>query len=445
MGRLAQRITASAGSTAPPGASSITRPLSWISNFFGSSTASGARVTPETALRAITAWRCVSLLSWLMAYLPLKVMRARKDGGAEVDRGHSNYRLLAQRPNDWQTSFQRRQYAGLCLCTRGNSYDVIERDASGNILSLIPQGPDNVTVYVDSEGYPVYRIVAYPSGKVLWFTRFEVHHNWLVSGNGYTGLSPVEMCREGIGFGLAMQEYASRVLAGGGLLTGTIELPPGMPPETEAELRTSWKERHEGLSNIGKVAVLKGGAKFTPIGLKMTDAQWIDAMNLNIEQTCSIWGVPPALAGHTAPSSSWGTGEIARYMGFLATTFDPMLIATEQAMQRDLFLPEEFDVVWPQYVRAALLRTDLLTRYRSYAIGRQWGWLTVNKILEFEDMNPVGDEGNVLLDPVNMTRIPIDPTALLDAGSNGGNGEAALGPEVREFLQRALVGARGGA
>jgi HK97 family phage portal protein len=265
-----------------------------------------------------------------------------------------------------------------------------------------------------------------------------------MSGNGYTGMSPVEMCREAIGFGLASEEWGARILAGGGMVSGTLEIPPSIGPEAEAQIKESWRDTHAGsVSNVGKVAILKQGVKFTPIGLKSTDAQWIESRHLSIEEVCRIWGVPPALAGHTAPASSWGTGEIARYMGFLALTVDPMLVADEQAMQRDLFLPEEFDIVYPQYNRAALLRTDLLTRYRSYAIGRQWGWLTVNKVLNWEDDNPVGPEGDVLLDPTNMVRIPVDPTALLGPGGGGdGQPTAELTPEVRAFLERALTGGR---
>lgn len=443
MGRLARRITAATGNVLA--STPLSGSGSWLVSLLGGGrTASGTQVDADTAMRMTAAWRCVNLLSWLHAYLPLKVMKALDQGGATENRTHPNYRLLAQRPNDWQTSFQRRQFAAQCLLTRGESIEIIERGPTGEILSLIPQHNDYVQVWVDGDGLPVYRVTAYPSGEVRWFSRFEIHHHWLVSGNGYTGMSPVETCREAIGFGLASEEYGARVLAGGGMISGTLEIPPGINAEQEGEIKKSWKETHgNSVSNVGKVAILKQGVKFTPIGLKSTDAQWIESRHLSIEEVCRIWGVPPALAGHTAPASSWGAGEIARQQGFLALTVDPMLVAWEQAMQRDLFLPDEFDVVFPQFNRAALLRTDLLTQYRAFAIGRQWGWLTVNKILSLLDMPGIGEDGDVLLDPVNMTRIPIDPTAMLDAGGNGdGQGEGGLHPQVRAFLERALSGGR---
>jgi HK97 family phage portal protein len=443
VGNLARRITAAAVN--PNGTTSISSPASWlIEALGGTKTPSGIKVNVDKALSLTTAWRCITLLSFLRATLPRKVMRARAGGGADVARDHPNHRLLSQSPNSWQTSFEQRDFEGRSLFGWGNAYDVLERDRTGRILSMIPIHPERVTVYVDSGGNPVYQVRLYPSEQTQWYSRYEMYHLKLNTGNGYTGLSPVEACRDSIAVSLGLQEFVGRTLAGGGLIAGVLELPPGITPEVEKQIKESWKDSHGSVENIGKVAALKQGTKFTPIGMKLTDAQTLDLLGLGMVQTCQIWGVPPALAGYTSPTSSWGAGEIARYMGFLALTVNPILVADEQALFRDMFRPEEFEVVWPAYNRGALLDTDLLTRYRAYAIGRQWGWLTVNRILSKEDENPVGAEGDVLLDPTNMARIPIDPTSSLDGP---GNGAASFGddPRVRAFLQQALTGGAMGA
>jgi hypothetical protein len=48
------------------------------------------------------------------------------------------------------------------------------------------------------------------------------------------------------------------------------------------------------------------------------------------------------------------------------------------------------------------MRGDILSRYRAYAIGRQWGWLSVNAILNRENENEIGPEGDQYLVPMNM-------------------------------------------
>jgi hypothetical protein len=47
------------------------------------------------------------------------------------------------------------------------------------------------------------------------------------------------------------------------------------------------------------------------------------------------------------------------------------------------------------------------SRYESYAIGRNWGVLSVNEVREVEDMNRLpGDQGDQYLVPLNM--VPAD-------------------------------------
>ena len=444
MGELARRITAATVDS--HGLTSLAAPASWLINAMGGSlTVSGTHVTPDTAMRVSTIWRCVELLSWLRAYLPLKVLRAREGGGAEIYRQHPHHRLLAQQPNAWQTSFQWRQFGALCELLRGNQYNVLDWGEDGYLRAIKPIHPDRVQVYVDQDGLPVYQVREYPSGRVVWLSRYEMHHKWTLSSNGYTGLSPIEQNRETIGLALGAEEYGARLMSNGGHVSGVLTVPSTLTDEAKKAARTSWEEAHRGLGNAHKVAVLPSDVKFDSISMSSRDAQWIEMRKFSVEEICRIYGVPPELAQHTSPVTSWGTGVEQRFMAFMATKIDPMLVADEQAMQRDLFTPDEFDNVWPAYNRAALLRTDLLTRYQAYAIGRQWGWLSVNRILEKEDENPVGPQGDVLLDPMNMQRIYIDPSALLSRPGGNGQGDPAVAQQVAAFLQRALTDATPGA
>ena len=50
-----------------------------------------------------------------------------------------------------------------------------------------------------------------------------------------------------------------------------------------------------------------------------------------------------------------------------------------------------------------LLRSDIETRYKSYALARNWGFLSTNEIRAKENMNSLGAKGDVYLQPLNMT------------------------------------------
>jgi len=56
------------------------------------------------------------------------------------------------------------------------------------------------------------------------------------------------------------------------------------------------------------------------------------------------------------------------------------------------------------------VRANIEARNRSYALGRQWGWLSVNDIRRLEDMPPIGPEGDIYLQPMNMEPAGEEPS-----------------------------------
>ncbi|CAK7067184.1 MAG: hypothetical protein CITR_02981 [Citrobacter freundii] len=68
---------------------------------------------------------------------------------------------------------------------------------------------------------------------------------------------------------------------------------------------------------------------------------------------------------------------------------------------RDLLLPSERGDLYFEFNVSGLLRGDQKSRYESYALGRQWGWLSVNDIRRMENLPPIAG-GDKYLTPLNM-------------------------------------------
>lgn len=66
-------------------------------------TASGARVSADSAMRLAAVYACVRILSETMASLPVVMYRARADGGKEVVTNHWLHRLLHAGRTDTRT------------------------------------------------------------------------------------------------------------------------------------------------------------------------------------------------------------------------------------------------------------------------------------------------------------------------------------------------------
>lgn len=70
-------------------------------------------------------------------------------------------------------------------------------------------------------------------------------------------------------------------------------------------------------------------------------------------------------------------------------------------MMRDLLLADERNEYYIEFNISGLLRGDQKSRYEAYAIGRNWGWLSVNDIRRLENMPPIVG-GDRYLTPLNM-------------------------------------------
>ena len=456
MGKLAQRLVASAPGVADEGhwtsISGTPRSLGrWLVNLLSEApSATGRKLTASDVVTLPIVYRGIMLLATLPAFLPLKVLKSREGGtGADPYRDHYAYPLLYHAPNPWQTSFQWRVAMGMSAHFRGTGYSALIWNRDGTLDRIHWLHPDRVEVYLDGDGYPVYRVWMSPAktnpDDAVWLSRFEMHTLWFETLNGYTGCTAIEVCRESGALAIAQREIAERLMSNGAKPSGILSLPAGMDSEAKAAAKLSWEEAHKGYGKAGRTAVLPIDHKYTPLSFTMEDAQWIEATKLSREDWASALGIQPDFLSISAGAMGGVTGVEQRKMMLMATRLDPILVAWEQAIQRDILSPDDLDVAYPRFNRNALLRTDLLTRYRVYAIARMWGLKNADQCRALEDENPIGGEaGETYLNPQNMDRLGYDPsgdpTAYLDGPA--GSADAGDAPELEAFaplLERALT------
>jgi HK97 family phage portal protein len=142
--------------------------------------------------------------------------------------------------------------------------------------------------------------------------------------------------------------------------------------------------------------VLDGGTKYNPISVPLQQLEYIAQQKFSVEQIARIYGVPPHMIG-AADKPTYASVE-QQALEFSQYTQQPIVIGLEETIQTRLLEAPYFY----RFNLSAFARADIGTRYRAYATGRQWGWLSVNDIRESEDMNRIGPEGDVYLQPLNM-------------------------------------------
>ncbi|UEP31290.1 MULTISPECIES: phage portal protein [unclassified Burkholderia] len=370
----------------------------WVSALLGSSRSdAGQVVTPASALSLTVLQNCVTLLSESIAQLPIELYeRSGDDRKPAID--HPLYSILKYAPNPWQTPFEYQEQSQVAVGLRGNSYSFIDRDQDGVIQGLYPLDNESVTVMKGSDLMPVYRV--HGSDPM---PRRLVHHVRWMSINGYTGLSPVLLHANAIGHAQAIQQYAGKSFMNGTTLSGVIERPkesPALKDQASVDRITDgWNAKFGGSGNAKKVALLQEGMTFRPLSMTNVDAALIDALRLSALDIARIYKIPAHMVNELerATFSNIEHQEIQ----FVIYTLLPWVKRHEQAKTRDLLLPSERKQYFIEYNLAGLLRGDQSSRYAAYAVGRQWGWLSINDIRRLENMPPVKG-GDIYLSPMNM-------------------------------------------
>ena len=390
--------------------------LGWLSSMIGGSTRStaGQMVTPQSAMALPVLQACVSIIAESVAQLPLEVYERQEDGGRKPATTHPAYDLLKYAPNDWQTPFEAREYAQTALGLRGNAYSYIERDGRGRPTALIPLNPGDVQVFKGPDLKPYYAI----EGAAPIPARFIHHVRW-VSLDKYTGLSPIALHANSIGYAQALEEYGGKSFLHGTALSGVLERPKEAPAIKEQSaidaLTGNWQAKFGGAANAGKVALLQEGMTFKALTMNNVDAELIGALKLASADIARIYKMPPPMLGFMEAATYNNVENLQ--IQYVIYTLMPWLRRHEQAMQRDLLLPSERSRFYIEFNIGGLLRGNQQARFAAYAVARQWGWLSVNDIRRLENLPPV-EGGNAYLQPLNMTTAGMPaPDKLTDASA----------------------------
>lgn len=367
----------------------------------GSTSSSGSQVDEKTAMGNSAFNRAVTLKATNLAQLPCNLYK-RKGEHREKAVDHPLFSALRYQPNKKDSQFEYFESASGFLSIKGNHYALMERDSKMRVIELIPVHPDNVKVLKGTDGLPYYHLIT--ENKIVGMD--VMHHIKGFSFNGFTGMSQIEMAPEAIGLALATEQHASAVFSQGTTLSGVLERPQTehvKALDTQQEIDnivTSFMARHSGgVRNAFKVALLQEGMTYKQMAMTNNDAQMVEARRMGVLDIARLFGIPPVMLGEAAGESYKSVEQTT--LNFLIFCLMPDLKRAESAMNRDLLLPEERKDYFIEFNFSSLVRGDFKTRYESYAIGRQWGFLSANDIRRFENMAPIpgGDE---YLTPMNM-------------------------------------------
>lgn len=392
-----------------------------VSTLFGyMDTTSGVSVTEWTALNCSAVWAAIRLISESCASLPLQAFRRGTLGTRDKADDHDTYALLHDEPNGEMTPLVFRETVTAHCLGWGNGYMEIERSGAGRPIALWPLTPNRVVPDRTKSG-KLYYIVRKPSGGADTIPLENMLHIPGLGFDGVMGYSVVTMARETIGLALASERFGASFYGNGTVPRGVLTTDKEMKKEAIDNLRETFSLKHQGVDRANKVAILTHGLKYQPTQIMPEEAQFLGTRKYSVQEIARWFNIPPHMLRDLERATHSNIEQ--QSIEYVIYTLRPWLIRWEQELKRKLLSPAERKTLYYEHNVAGLLRGDMKARYDSYAVGRQWGWLSANDVLEMENSNPLpGVQGNSYWMPVNMTDAAApNPNTGHVPGSAGGD------------------------
>ena len=371
----------------------------------GGPTKSGTSVNETTALKYLTVFACVSLISGDIARLPLKLYRRDPDGGKTRILNHPLSDILHNAPNRDTTSFHFREAAQNHLLLWGNTYSIIRRNKNGGDIEGLVQisKPGQMRIARDKKGI-FYEWHDRKKGKRKKYKK-DIFHVAGFGFNGWKGMSMIALAREAIGLGLAAEEFGSLYFGQGTHPAGIYEM-DGYLGDNKADFVKALKAGYAGLGKSHSIMIAEGGAKYKPLTIPLEDAQFLQTRDHQKIEICGMYHVPPHKIALHGQNSNYNNLE-QENAGYVDSCLMHWIVRWEQSIALQLLTPtERKQGLFVEFLVDGLLRGDSQARGEFYNKLFQVGVLSPNNILAKENMNPVegGDQHFVQLNmiPLNM-------------------------------------------
>ncbi|MFZ7236943.1 phage portal protein [Avibacterium gallinarum] len=355
-------------------------------------TSAGEFVSPQTAEALPAVMNAVTVIAEAVASMPCYLYQLKQDGRERVFDHPVDY-LLNEMPNRNQTPYQFKYTLMRHCLLNGNAYAVIEWNKQGEPVSLTPYQPSAVNILRTPKGEHIYQITDL-DGKTKNYLQDEVLHLRHSSLDGFMRRSPIAICRETVGLGMAQQKHGAAVMKNGLMASGLITTAEWLD-EAKGKKALKALERYKGAKNAGKTPVLEGSMEYKQLGMTNQDAEWLASRTFTISDIARIYNISPIFLQDYSNSSYSNFSEASR--AFLSQTLRPWLTNFEQQLKDALMVDvsrQSKQRYLIEFDTSDLLRTSQNDRFNSYDTAIKAGIMNPNEVRRREGLSPYvgGDE-----------------------------------------------------
>ncbi|EBA18391.1 portal protein, HK97 family, putative [Roseobacter sp. SK209-2-6] len=373
----------------------------WFNGVRGSSEI-GVEVTIKRARQVPVVNDCISTLAESVSSLQLGVFERVSASKVRRADNHPVVKLL-RNPNKRQTTVEFVYMIVSDLSSAGDFYAKKIWNEKFELVGLKRIDPETVEVDETQDETKRFRFT----------DKFGVQHILLEDEvwhiprppveDGIKGTSPIlDDGREAIAVAIALQRYANSLFTNDATPSYVWAMPAGQSFSDKGD-KARWLKamaRWLGGKNRWRPAVVEFGIEPKRLGLTSEEAQFLDTRKELWLDLTRLWRMQPHKVGILDRATFSNIEE--QSLDYVTGTLRPLLELIEASVNKFLIEDEEF---YFEFNVSSLLRGDIKARYEAYALGRQWGWLSVNDVLRLENQNGIGAAGDRYIEPLNMVPV----------------------------------------
>ena len=349
--------------------------LGRVGRFFEGNWA-GAYVDQNTALGIPAIYRGITLISDAIGALPLCAYRNKREVLPTPQ--------ILMRPVPTETRMETISAMAAALIIHGNYVAVLgEPGANGLPDSIYPVSPDRVQVSTD-KGRIIYKI------DERTYDQSEIMHikNFTLPGD-LVGKGILAVAKQALGKEIAINEYASRYFDGGVNPTAVIKSAnPDLSQEEADALKSAWMAMYS--SRNRSPVVMNSSTDFEVLSSNAAESQLVEAQTAGLTEAANILGLPPYFLGSHNSSRTY-SNVVEENLQLIKWSIQPIAERIEAAFS-DLLVRGQT----AGFKYDSLLKTDTASRYNAYATALSNGFLSVDEVRNYENLDPMdyeeGDE-----------------------------------------------------
>jgi HK97 family phage portal protein len=362
----------------------------------GGRTVAGVTVSASTALQVSTVLACVKVIADGCATPKLHVYRELSGRRREIATNIPEYRLLARRPNEWQTSYEWRRQMTVHAALTGTGLSLKVRGDNRRVRELIPIQPGQ---------WDVRRVGRYELRYRVWdewgyIGEFTPEDVFVLNGlqwDWVRAMDAVSLARASVGLAIASERSQAGFHENGVKISGIYSVDGTLSAEQHERLRGALKRA--ATDRAGEAMVLDRSAKFQPTSMTSVDAQHLETRRMQVEEVCRAFGVFPLMVGHSDKTATFASSE-AFFAAHVKHTLAPWHAAWTQRI--DEMLLDGSGPLYGEFDTRYLLAGSMSDRARWARTMAEMGIYTRNELRDEEGKDPIEGLDDPLT-PMNMS------------------------------------------